>query len=92
MQGFVDLSDCAWDEAEMTLSGVSKIVEGETYEVVLAVNGYKPTGATVKHVEASVADVEASIAADPDHLEIARLRLLSKKGNHDARWALRFEK
>src|SRR5450759_7233 len=39
-QGAFDISSLAWDESRNTLSGVSKVVEGDLYEIVL----YVPEG------------------------------------------------
>src|SRR5690606_1026626 len=41
MQGFVDLRDEEWDAKKRTLSGVSAVVEGDPYTVVIATNGLK---------------------------------------------------
>ncbi|MCH6258197.1 hypothetical protein MLD52_16665 [Puniceicoccaceae bacterium K14] len=44
MQGYVDMARYPeWNEVNRTLSGVSKVVGGETYKVVIALNGGTPT-------------------------------------------------
>ena len=40
MQGFIDLKDVAWDEKTKTLSGIASVVEGDTFVIVIAANGY----------------------------------------------------
>ncbi len=43
MQGLVDLvGGPRWDARGRTLAGMSKVIAGETYQVVLAGNGYRP--------------------------------------------------
>ena len=46
MQGYVDLADVAWDAEGRTLSGKAHVVGGETFKIVLALNGHKPGAAT----------------------------------------------
>ena len=42
MQGFVDLVGVPqWDAEKNTLSGTSKVIGGQTYQVILAGNGYQ---------------------------------------------------
>lgn len=43
MQGYVDLARLPqWDEQKRELSGASRVVGGETYRIVLALNGWRP--------------------------------------------------
>jgi hypothetical protein len=54
MQGYVDMARYpSWDASKKQLSGVSKVVGGETYSVVIAVNGYKLLGAKARGANAS---------------------------------------
>lgn len=47
MQGYVDmLVRPRWDASRLTLTGTSRVVGGETYRVVLALNGYRPVSAS----------------------------------------------
>ena len=56
MQGYLDLAKFpAWDAKRLELSGAAKVVGGETYKVVIALNGYKvgkaPAGCKVEALE-----------------------------------------
>lgn len=43
MQGYVDLARYPkWDSERLELSGASRVVGGETYRIVLALNGFRP--------------------------------------------------
>ena len=42
MQGFTDVSGIKWDASAKVLIGTSQVVGGETYKLVIAVNGYLP--------------------------------------------------
>ena len=42
MQGYVDLDDVKWDSSSQRLSGVAKVVRGETFRIVIANNKHKP--------------------------------------------------
>jgi len=43
MQGYLDLEKYpVWDPAKHELSGVSRVIGGETYRVFIALNGYNP--------------------------------------------------
>ena len=46
MQGYLDMSQVQWDDQRRVLTGVSKIVGGDPYRVVLALNGYSPKSVT----------------------------------------------
>ncbi len=55
MQGYVDMAKYpAWNPSSNELSGISVIPGGETYKVVIALNGYKLSKATAKGASASV--------------------------------------
>ncbi|MCC6125187.1 MAG: hypothetical protein IT426_09515 [Pirellulales bacterium] len=63
MQGYLDLTkQPEWNGAKKTLSGVSKVVAGEPYRVILATNGYKPLAAVVsgKGAKAEVEPLDAA--------------------------------
>ncbi len=56
MQGLVDMpGKPRWDHSTHTLSGVSMVVKGEPYEIVLANNGYLPV---MKKYNQSHAEIE----------------------------------
>jgi hypothetical protein len=54
MQGYVDVLKTAWDPATRTLSGTSKVVGGEIYQLVIATNGLKPGGCTAQGAKVEV--------------------------------------
>ena len=55
MQGYLDMARVpVWDTKKRVLSGASKVVDGETYEVVLALNGYRPAKAAARKASARV--------------------------------------
>ena len=47
MQGYVDMLGCNWNGKLNRLEGVSAVVGGEPYKVVIACNGRKPVSAKV---------------------------------------------
>ena len=47
MQGYVDVLGCDWNAAQARLQGVSTVVGGEPYRVIIATNGYRPVAATI---------------------------------------------
>ena len=84
MQGYVDMSRYpAWDGATQQLSGVSKVVGGETYKVVIAVNGHKLAGAKASGAKASIQMTDT----------IHGLALLSidKEQNGETAWTVYFK-
>jgi hypothetical protein len=55
MQGYLDMAKApVWNAKKRVLAGASKVVGGETYEIVLALNGYHPARATVRNASARV--------------------------------------
>ena len=55
MQGFVDLVGVPqWDAEKNTLSGTSKVIGGQTYQVILAGNGYQAVSATAAGATAKI--------------------------------------
>jgi len=47
MQGYVDMAQLPrWDPGSRTLEGASRVVGGETYKVVIALNGHAPLDAS----------------------------------------------
>ncbi|MGD0896782.1 MAG: hypothetical protein ABR915_03030 [Thermoguttaceae bacterium] len=83
MQGYVDLAGRPrWDAERRELSGVSKVVGGETYKVVIATNGWRmqassATGATTRTRMTNEAD---------GLLEL----LLETTENRDVAWTVTF--
>jgi hypothetical protein len=55
MQGYVDMTKYPeWNGSKKQLSGVSKVVGGETYRVVVALNGFEALGANARGAKASI--------------------------------------
>jgi hypothetical protein len=53
MQGLVDMTILPrWQDDSNTLSGTSKVVGGEIYKVVIALNGYRPGSCSAKNANA----------------------------------------
>ena len=84
MQGYVDMSRYpSWDGAKHQLSGVSKVVGGETYKVVIAVNGHRLAGVKAHGAKASIRMTDGSHG----------LALLSidKEENGETEWTVSFK-
>jgi hypothetical protein len=73
----------SWDGATHQLSGVSKVVGGETYNVVIAVNGHRLAGAKAGGAKASIRMTDAGHG----------LALLSidKEENGETEWTVSFK-
>ncbi|MDH4272280.1 MAG: hypothetical protein OEW18_09925, partial [Candidatus Aminicenantes bacterium] len=84
MQGFEDMVRCDWDGRSAELSGTSKVIGGERYRVVIALNGYKPE-------EANSASAKASIRVIDEKTGLAELTL-DRPQNGDTDWTIRFSK
>jgi hypothetical protein len=55
MQGYVDMTRYpVWDGARKKLSGTSRVVGGETYKIVIALNGSEIAGASARGAKASI--------------------------------------
>lgn len=46
MQGYTDLLGCTWNASKRELEGVSAVVGGEAYKVIIATNGFQPKSAS----------------------------------------------
>ena len=46
MQGYLDLQKVEWNESLNELSGIAKIVSGESFKIIVAGNGFIPANAT----------------------------------------------
>lgn len=80
-QGLLDMvGQPDWDPMTRTLSGVSKVVGGETYKLVLARNGFKPLSSRSASGTAKVRELPAGLA------ELS----LDCPNNAEVRWAVRF--
>jgi len=85
MQGYMDMPGRPkWNPTDLVLSGESNVVAGETYQVVLATNGYTPANA-------EVAGGKASVTAVPGAAGLAVLSIDFPK-NGVVAWKVRFAK
>ncbi|MCX6997054.1 MAG: hypothetical protein NTV49_08190 [Kiritimatiellaeota bacterium] len=84
MQGYLDLLEQPrWNKAAKILAGTSKVIGGESYQVVVACNGFKPVSASAG---GAAATMEPLAGAD----DLAVLSMASK--NHaDVKWAIHFK-
>ena len=71
-----------WNSKRRTLSGISKIIAGETYEIVLANNGYRP-------LKAAATQGSALIAEMPGNPSLSVLKLKTDK-NADVSWNITY--
>jgi hypothetical protein len=85
MQGLVDMTGLpVWDEGRKTLSGKSKVIGGEEYKVIIALNGYKTAGSNAGNAKSRIEIV------DKDN-GLAALTILSKT-NGEVAWSVTFKK
>ena len=85
-QGIVDLSEEKWDAAERTLSGVSKVVGGDPYQVRIVA----PEGTKIRSVEVSAGDKAAGVTINVDEAGSQGRVTLNAKGNREVRWRVQF--
>ena len=89
-QGIVDLTDEKWDAAKSALSGTSKVVANDRYElrIVLPV-GAKSWRATAVNVSAddATAGVKATLKQDGAKLRVA----LTSGASREVKWTVSFE-
>jgi len=78
MQGYVDLVNVKWDFAKKQLSGIAKVVGGEPFHVVLALNGRKHG---LVSANGAIAKMEA-YPADPN----LSMLVLERPENGDVSW------
>jgi len=84
MQGYVDLKDCKWNAGGKSLDGRSEVIEGDTYEVIIAMNGWKIGTCT------ALDDADCTIKVFDEKNGLARLAIHVKK-NRSVRWKVRFK-
>lgn len=85
MQGYVDMTAYpAWSSSKGELSGVSKVTGGETYKVVIALNGYKILSATARGAKAYI--------TIPDEKSGLAELLIDSKENSEIEWKVRFKR
>ena len=85
MQGLVDMPVLpSWQESGNKLIGKSKVVGGEVYKVVIALNGYKPILSKAVNTNSKI----ESIKNEPG---LALLSISSEK-NEEVEWSIVFKK
>jgi hypothetical protein len=83
MQGLVDMVGLpVWSAGKKSLAGKSKVVGGEVYKVVIALNGYRPVSCSAGNAKAKI----ESINKEKDLAVLA----LSSKNNEDVEWKILF--
>lgn len=81
MQGFVDLRGVRWDDRSKILSGVSAVVEGDAYTIIIATNGFKPRKANVRGARVTLTELE--------NVGLIRLTIESVNSG-DIAWSVQF--
>jgi hypothetical protein len=85
MQGLVDMTVLpGWQNESNTLSGKSKVVGGEIYKVVIALNGYHPGSCSAKNAKAEIEIID-------NDRGLAVLTLISEM-NREVEWKVGFKK
>jgi hypothetical protein len=82
MQGLLDLPRCAWDGRALELRGAAKVIGGEPFKIVIALNGFQP-----RDVRADGA--VAAIRVFDSKAGLAEL-VLTRPDNGDTEWTARF--
>jgi len=84
MQGYIDMKDCKWNATENELQGTSSVVGGETYTIVVALNGYK-------YVSAKTNFGKIKVSPSKQNNELVEVSIDSDK-NETAKWSVKFKK
>ena len=84
MQGYMDMLRCEWDGNKRELRGTSKIIGGETYKVIIALNGWKPKAADALGVKTKIRVIDEKFG-------LAELSL-DRTQNGDTDWTVNFGK
>jgi hypothetical protein len=84
MQGFLDMEQLPqWNSSAKELSGISKVVEGDPYKIIIATNGF-----TVRDCFSESSDCTIEIFDEKSGLY--ELTILSGK-NANEKWSIKFE-
>ena len=83
LQGWMDMKDLKWNASSKTLSAKSDVVEGDTYKVVVALNGYKSAS-----VKTSTPGVKVSVKKSPEG-DGYRIIEISSSKTQPVAWSLR---
>jgi hypothetical protein len=84
MQGYVDVYRTLWNSGKKELSGVSSVVGGETYKVVLATNGYLPVSCTASGASCRI----ETLGAQKDVIVL----IIDRPQNGLVSWSVSFSK
>jgi hypothetical protein len=84
MQGYVDMPRCEWNGNNKELRGTSKVIGGETYKVMIVLNGWKPKAA-------NAAGAKGKIRVIDEKAGLAELSL-DRAQNGDTDWTITFDK
>lgn len=83
MQGLVDMRWEKWESGKKKLSGRSRIVSGDPYKMVIALNGYTPTSC-------EAVGARSTIRVVPGEIPIAEL-VIERAESGIVDWAVTFE-
>jgi hypothetical protein len=84
MQGLVDMIQLpVWQADKNVLAGKSKVIGGETYKIILALNGYQPVSVSAKNAKGKIeiCDIERKLA----------IVSLTSKTNEEVEWKVVFK-
>ena len=91
MQGYVDMVEKpVWSTQKMELTGISSIIAGEPYSIIIALNGYSTESAFADHAECEFELLDASAHLDVS-AQLARITIHSDKTENIA-WSVKFVK
>jgi hypothetical protein len=85
MQGYVDVLKTEWDPTAQKLTGASKVVGGETYKLVIAMNGYKS-------LSCGVLDAKAEIQQSGNDADGIAVLSIDRPENGITEWSVTFQK
>lgn len=95
MQGMLDMKASSWDEDRKTLSGKSRLVKSDPYEIVVATNGLEPLEVKVLG-DTSKGRVNARLQAYPEGSKESELGLikciLEADRTGDVEWGISFKR
>ncbi len=83
MQGFVDMTRYpSWNSSAKELYGISKVIGGEPYIVVIALNGFRPLKPSAKGAKTSI-----TVTDEKNGLALLKIE---KPGNGEVEWRIKF--
>jgi len=84
MQGLLDLPKCDWDGRAGELRGTARVIGGEPFKIVFALNGFTPADVRASGAEAAIRVIDPQAG-------LAELTL-TRPENGETEWAARFSK